>query len=443
MYQTTIQSINGITATDSQGKVLYIAGNSHISQGQQVWTDGKIVYGNTTAGGGSFVPACNPYIYLFFHNNPVMYSDKKLSKNLKMLCNTSAKKITCSDRGDVRAVNEKSIDACISDEKEKPVLYELSINKDNELEIYKDSKKKATVTAESLCEELGQYVSSFPAEIWGEKPPGQGEGLSYEIKDKKYQIDKAVIHPDGSWNAFSVAQIKFEVAYGSETILTDEIETYSEDYLVIAGQELWTHKGNVMGQDTFKYDEDDYDTGYWVINGKPTAHVHTEHWFIPVKYDDWLGVTWGKVLIKTTRVDYFYKTYIWGGFGYITAYAVIEGNVDGKITGKEIYRVIGKRGYPEQDYIFLVKNCTWKLDKTTATYNPEKEKYTIEKYETDKLPLDAEKITYKDHDAWIIQTEENVNLWDGKEKTLLDAPNYNLRVRPVKNTRAKKVLRSG
>ena len=65
LYQTTIQSVNGTTATDLQGKMLYIAGNSPITQGQQVFTDGKIIYGNTFTGGQSpiIIPK-NGFIWL-------------------------------------------------------------------------------------------------------------------------------------------------------------------------------------------------------------------------------------------------------------------------------------------------------------------------------------------------------------------------------------------
>ena len=122
----------------------------------------------------------------------------------------------------------------------------------------------------------------------------------------------------------------------------------------------------------------------------------------------------------------------------MNGYAVIEGDASGKITKTELYNVeINK-------HILENKGFEWKLDKTLATYNPDDEKYTTEKYLTKDLPLDAETVKYKNKDAWIIQTESGVFLWaGGKEETLFDNTNYNLRVRPVKNTKAKKVLDSG
>lgn len=56
MYQTVIQSTNGLSCIDAMGRTLSIAGNNHIVPGMAVWTDGNIVYGNMYSGGGTYIP---------------------------------------------------------------------------------------------------------------------------------------------------------------------------------------------------------------------------------------------------------------------------------------------------------------------------------------------------------------------------------------------------
>lgn len=93
MYQTTIQSVNGTTATDSNGKVYYIAGNNPIVAGQQVFTDGQIIYGNTFTGGQSYIPVSNGGILWLIPYKEIQLIDKSLTK-IKTLCNTDANFMT-------------------------------------------------------------------------------------------------------------------------------------------------------------------------------------------------------------------------------------------------------------------------------------------------------------------------------------------------------------
>ena len=56
MYKTTISSVRGNTAADTSGRSFYIAGNGIVMPGQQVWTDGKVLYGNTLPGTNQYIP---------------------------------------------------------------------------------------------------------------------------------------------------------------------------------------------------------------------------------------------------------------------------------------------------------------------------------------------------------------------------------------------------
>ena len=64
MYQTTIAYTDGLTATDTNGTHLKIAGSAPVQAGKKVWTDGKIVYGNVLQGGTSFIPVSDCLIYV-------------------------------------------------------------------------------------------------------------------------------------------------------------------------------------------------------------------------------------------------------------------------------------------------------------------------------------------------------------------------------------------
>ncbi|MBE6105312.1 hypothetical protein [Anaerovibrio lipolyticus] len=98
MYQTTIASVNGNMAADIKGRSFYIAGSSMVTPGQQVWTDGKIIYGNTFIGSQSYIPTpTNGGIIWLIPNKSIWYTDTKL-KPFTKLCDTEAKYITCGNK---------------------------------------------------------------------------------------------------------------------------------------------------------------------------------------------------------------------------------------------------------------------------------------------------------------------------------------------------------
>lgn len=49
LYRDTVHKI-GNTIKDSRGHVLYPIGNINIVDGQEIWTDGKVIFGNQTGG---------------------------------------------------------------------------------------------------------------------------------------------------------------------------------------------------------------------------------------------------------------------------------------------------------------------------------------------------------------------------------------------------------
>ena len=69
MYQTTIAYTDGLTATDSNGTHLRIAGSAPVQAGKKVWTDGKIVYGNVLQGGSPFIPTEDYLVYVDHKHN--------------------------------------------------------------------------------------------------------------------------------------------------------------------------------------------------------------------------------------------------------------------------------------------------------------------------------------------------------------------------------------
>ncbi len=93
MYQTTISSVSGNMAADINGRSFYIAGSSMVTPGQQVWTDGKIIYGNTISGGDSFIPISIGGIAWLIPYQEIQLIDKSLVKK-KKLCDTNAGYIT-------------------------------------------------------------------------------------------------------------------------------------------------------------------------------------------------------------------------------------------------------------------------------------------------------------------------------------------------------------
>ena len=93
MYQTIIASVSGNMAADINGRSFYIAGSSIVTPGQQVWTDGKIIYGNTISGGESFIPISVGDIAWLIPYQEIQIIDKSLDK-VKKLCDTNAGYIT-------------------------------------------------------------------------------------------------------------------------------------------------------------------------------------------------------------------------------------------------------------------------------------------------------------------------------------------------------------
>ena len=69
MYQTTIAYTDGLTATDTNGTHLKIAGSAPVQSGKKVWTDGKIVYGNVLQGGSPFIPTEDYLVYVDHKHN--------------------------------------------------------------------------------------------------------------------------------------------------------------------------------------------------------------------------------------------------------------------------------------------------------------------------------------------------------------------------------------
>ena len=93
MYQTIISSVSGNMAADIKGRSFYIAGSSMVTPGQQVWTDGKIIYGNTYTGSQPYVPtpASGGILWLIPYQE-IQVIDK--SFKVKKLCDTASNYIT-------------------------------------------------------------------------------------------------------------------------------------------------------------------------------------------------------------------------------------------------------------------------------------------------------------------------------------------------------------
>lgn len=211
MYQTTVSNVNGTTATDTTGKVFYIAGNNNIVRGQQVWTDGNIIYGNTYGGGESYIPMSLGKAYLYYYDT-VEYFTENLK--FKELTQTNAYTFTCSDKGEIFITANNTIDACISKNND---VYEVretkkKVNGVTEYHyfLYKDNKEIieiADLFADKI--DLSEYIDQWYTYNLehGQKTVGydkNGDKLPYRIKKIETTVYKPIlVHPDGTWNAFA------------------------------------------------------------------------------------------------------------------------------------------------------------------------------------------------------------------------------------------------
>lgn len=200
LYQTTIANINGITATDTTGKMYYIAGNNPIVAGQQVFTDGIIIYGNTYGGGDSpiIIPK-NGFIWLDYYNHCIMFTDN-INKPFRKLCDTDSLLITADDKGDLYSFGDYispnehislmvEPDACINGKD----LYSIRIIgtewQRDLIGVFKNGEKIGSINVtEYFKSDLENKAKSL--------------GWVGEVKSQPYSqcyINRLTIHLDGSW----------------------------------------------------------------------------------------------------------------------------------------------------------------------------------------------------------------------------------------------------
>ncbi|SHI44673.1 hypothetical protein SAMN02745671_00652 [Anaerovibrio lipolyticus DSM 3074] len=445
LYQTTIQSVQGTTATDTTGKVYYIAGNNNLVAGQQVFTDGKIIYGNTFTGSQSYIPASINKGYLIYDARFVKWFKENLKVN--SLCVSMVSQFTCGEKGELVILGRQTVDASIGYGKDKKqILYEIrkADKDDTTIQIYKNNNKLFSANGDVV--DIEKYIDVNKYVQGGDFLQRQnGEPLEYKLKTTENTItDKALIHPNGTWNAIAELKRQYRVESYQEKYIDDEYTTTSADYVYVGVGDLkmtGSLEGDYSGQEKV-----------WVRHGVDEDVTLGDNYYYHIDYDIYLkpysysmGYTWGYLWREQTAHYWHYKYYVAGaGYVNITANAVISGDTTG-IKDVNLYavqvqthRILGDK----KNYIECNNNFNWVLDKTTAVYNAESEKFDVKGYTTKYLPLDYQPLNKK---AFLVQTVRGVYAWDGNtEKNLSnDYRNYNLRLRKTDIKKAKKVLENG
>lgn len=209
MYQTTIGKVSGSTATDTTGKMLYIAGAAPVVPGQQVWTDGKIIYGNTYGGGEA--PVITPILsgIPYLSRDGILYIYDKYAEKYKEKSIDAGYTVnnTSTFKGFYSGFNV--MDATISPEGDLLELgyYEYP-DADHPLIIKKNGEEIKTIsfssyknynmaTVEAMQNETINGILKNPLlEKW-DAP----EAANYESNVSIYH---GLIHPNGSYNIFIV-----------------------------------------------------------------------------------------------------------------------------------------------------------------------------------------------------------------------------------------------
>lgn len=456
MYQTTIANVNGTTATDTTGKVYYIAGNNNIVRGQQVWTDGNIIYGNTYGGGQSYIPMLGK-AYLYYYDTVEYFTENLKFKNLTQ---TDAYTFTCSDKGEVFITAPNTIDACIGKNDD---VYEVretkkKVNGVKEYHYFLYENNEEIIEIADLFSDkidLSEYIEQWYTYNLehGQKTVGydkNGDKLPYRIKKNETTVYKPIlVHPDGTWNAFAQVNLSFYLEGTVEKEL-NHVEVVHREY-----DETWGTGDNQSYYIVSK--EGDWTGSSSVYEGHkhfgPEAHLNNEctverdvyTYFIPHNYV--AGYTVGHNHIVEDITYKYYDIVSYGGIGFITGDAIISGTFS-DMKNAEFYTLTyqDKKALGDKKIIMQEQsNVTWRLDNLDTTYEPKREKFKVKDIYTNEVPLDYEEIKRNGSEAGLLQTNRGIRLLDDVviNQAITGAPNFNFRLRKVKLNKAKKVLKDG
>ena len=238
MYQTTISSVSGNMAADINGRSFYIAGSSIVTPRQQVWTDGKVIYGNTYTGGQSYIPIITggiPYL-TDSEKGIIRIYDRKFNHYKTLEC-SGIESIVNNDKyvyilKDGHWYGEKNIeyagndwytlDACVND---KGDLLELGFDTRDNLQIgsmpfldsYNDHKNPAPVYIRKNGEIIGEVdwkgfynrygseaenLSSIGLSMLKGNPYYEKTRVTRQRDEIRTDLISGNVHPDGSWNVW-------------------------------------------------------------------------------------------------------------------------------------------------------------------------------------------------------------------------------------------------
>lgn len=205
MYNTTIANVSGLTATDTAGKRLYITGNMHVAPGQQVWTDGNIIYGNTYGGGDSpVIVSSKGFIWLDYYSHTLYYTDN-INKPFKELGNTDSLLITTDDKGNLYDFGEYvQPDEPISLMVESDACFGANVNvcsirvtggewQRNVIGVYENGEQTGSI-------DMAEY---FKTDLENKAKALSSGGEIRDSLTTQCYINRLTIHPDASWLCLS------------------------------------------------------------------------------------------------------------------------------------------------------------------------------------------------------------------------------------------------